>query len=107
LGWVPAAICILLWETRRLVFFLLFAGSVPDLAYLVYLDQPDLGRWSVILVLAALLVYSNYYGWAVIGCLIVDAWRSENRVQTLKFTLVTLSVLALIYIPMWQVFVRN
>ncbi len=50
--------------------FLLVA--LLTLAYLRYLEHPSPRNWMPVVPCALALVYANYYGWAVLGCLGLD-----------------------------------
>jgi uncharacterized membrane protein len=50
--------------------FLLVA--LLTLAYLRYVEHPSPGSWMPVVLSALALVYTNYYVWAVLGCLGVD-----------------------------------
>lgn len=40
--------------------------------YLRFLEDPTIGRWFLVVVAAAALVCTNYYGWAVLGLIGID-----------------------------------
>lgn len=50
--------------------FLLVSGLT--LSYLKYLDAPTGGRWGALLFFCVCLVWTNYFGWALLACLAVD-----------------------------------
>ena len=50
--------------------FLLVA--LLTLAYLRYVEYPSPRSWMLVALCALALVYTNYYGWAVLGCLGLD-----------------------------------
>ena len=50
--------------------FLLVA--LLTLAYLRYVEHPSPRNWMPVVLCALALVYTNYYGWAVLGCLGLD-----------------------------------
>ena len=50
--------------------FFLVAGLT--LAYLRYLENQDLKRWAVLFLFAVALLWTTYFGWAILGCLAVD-----------------------------------
>ena len=84
--------------------FLIVAGLT--LAYLRLAAQPSVGRWGVVLVLAAALVYTNYFGWAMLGCLAFDfaLRRHANRRPVWRPLLLSAGVLVLAYLPLWLSF---
>ncbi|MDP3673088.1 MAG: hypothetical protein Q8R69_25770 [Telluria sp.] len=51
---------------------------------------------------ALLLVYSNYLGWAALGCLALDAALVRRDWALTRVVAATASVLALTYLPMWH-----
>jgi hypothetical protein len=60
--------------------FLLVA--LLTLAYLRYVEHPSPGNWMLVVPCALALVYTNYYGWAVLGCLGLDLllrFKSSTR----------------------------
>src|ERR1700683_1090544 len=56
--------------------FLLIAGLT--LAYLWFVEQPGIGRWCFALLVAIALVWTSYFGWAVIACLSFDYTGRER-----------------------------
>jgi hypothetical protein len=50
--------------------FFLVAGLT--LSYFKYLDGQTTGRWTVLFLFCAALIWTNYFGWAILGCLAVD-----------------------------------
>jgi hypothetical protein len=50
--------------------FFLIAGLT--LAYLRYLEDQGFGRWALFFVFAVALLWTNYFGWAILGCLAID-----------------------------------
>jgi hypothetical protein len=50
--------------------FLLVA--LLTLAYLRYVEHPSPRNWMLVVLCALALVYTNYFGWAVLGCLGLD-----------------------------------
>jgi hypothetical protein len=52
------------------------------------------------------MVYSNYYGWAIIGCLAFDICF-RNRGKALTFAVSVFGVLILLYAPIWAVFLKE
>jgi hypothetical protein len=85
--------------------FLLVAALT--LTYLRYLERPGWQRLGAFVVTALLLVYSNYYGWAVIGCLAADIAFVRRHAQARSFLLATFGSLLLAYVPIWVVFANQ
>jgi hypothetical protein len=52
------------------------------------------------------MVYSNYYGWALICCFALDVYLRKRK-EAVKFTLCTFGILVSAYTPMWAVFFRE
>jgi hypothetical protein len=50
--------------------FFLVAGLT--LAYLRYIEEQSPGRWAVFFLFGAALLWTNYFGWALLACLAVD-----------------------------------
>ncbi len=84
-----------------LCFFLVAATT---LAYLIYLERRDTRQFAVFLIVAVLLVYATYYGWVIVGCLLIDLLLIRRDRDSLKFVAITLATLALAYLPIWRVF---
>ena len=84
--------------------FLLVAAMT--LAYLRYLEKPDWKRLASFVVIALLLVYSNYYGWALVGCLALDVCF-RNTSEPKRFLMAVVGTLIVAYAPLWGVFVRE
>jgi hypothetical protein len=80
--------------------FLLVAGLT--LSYLKYLEEQTLGRWSVFFLFGASLVWTNYFGWAILGCLAIDQIlrsRSKEPAATPKVILGTVALLCVTFLP--------
>ena len=50
--------------------FFLVAGLT--LAYLRYLENQSFGRWALFFLFALALLWTNYFGWIILGCLAMD-----------------------------------
>ena len=71
--------------------------SLLTWSYLLWLEQPSLIRWSFLVLCSLFLVYSNYFGWALLACLALDLafrkgkdlllWRWQNCGDSLCFRL--------------------
>jgi hypothetical protein len=75
-------------------------------AYVALLESPSRPRWLALFAACLLLLYSSYFGWAILGLLAVDAWirfrgRSWRPLAAIGATLVAL---ALAWWPMWHAF---
>jgi Dolichyl-phosphate-mannose-protein mannosyltransferase len=84
--------------------FLLVAALT--LAYLRYAETLALRRWVAVILLAAALVCSNYFGWAILACLAIDLlWRQRGNLSRVAAPLLAGGfLLAVLYIPLWRVF---
>ena len=74
-----------------------------------FADSPNWPRLIRLLVTAAALLYTNYYGWAWLACLAIDfSIRRRDDWRSLVRWLIPSSVaLALIYLPMWKPFIAE
>lgn len=89
--------------------FSFFLVSMLTWAYLNYADERTLRAWAGTFIAALALVYCNYFGWALLGCLAVDfVWRNRaflwQAVKTLAFTG---ALLTLAYLPVAAAFLRE
>ena len=91
-------------EWYSLAFFLVGAMT---LSYLRFLEKGSAGRLAAFVLPAILLVYTTYYGWAIVGCLVLDLALVRGRREAGKLLLVTLGAMALAYIPLWRTFVQQ
>ena len=85
--------------------FLLVAGMT--LSYLKYLESRTFSRWAVFFLFCAALVWTNYFGWAILACLAIDQFlrsRSNEPVATPKVTLGTAALLCVAFIPLFSAF---
>jgi hypothetical protein len=85
--------------------FLLVA--LLTLAYLRYLERPSPARLAATFVCAALLVLSNYFGWAVLACVAFDSAVVRRRGTAWRWILAAFAVLALAYGPLWPVLLHG
>ena len=69
------------------------------LAYLRLLRSPSPARWMLAMLCAAALVYTNYFGWAILACLAFDyVWsRREGRARATWLMIACGFLLALAY----------
>jgi hypothetical protein len=85
--------------------FLLVAGLT--LSYLKYLEEQTFGRWAVFFLFCAALVWTNYFGWAILACLAIDQLlrtRSKETTATPKIILGTAALLCLSFLPLFLAF---
>jgi hypothetical protein len=85
--------------------FFLVAGLT--LAYLRCLEQAAPGRWAVFLIFAGCLVWSSYFGWAILACLGVDQlvrWRAKEPAATHKAILAAVALLCVAFVPLFAAF---
>jgi hypothetical protein len=85
--------------------FFLVAGLT--LSYFKYLEQPTLGRWAVLFLFCAGLVWTNFFGWAILACLAVDQVlrsRSKEPTASPKVLLGTVGLLCVSFVPLFSGF---
>ena len=85
--------------------FFLVAGVT--LGYFKYLEERSFGRRAVLFVFCAALIWTTYFGWAILACLAVDqAVRSRAKESTADFKtlLGTAALLAVSFIPLFPSF---
>jgi hypothetical protein len=80
--------------------------SLLTLVYLDFLRAPGRDAATKLVIVATALLYTSYYGWAIVACLVVDFiltarkdWK--KRVRWVSFLA---AALILIYAPMWKAF---
>jgi hypothetical protein len=72
-------------------------------AYLRFCDNPHPKEWTLVCLLALLLVYTSYFGWAILACLAVDDWlRHRKQPGTVRRLAVSATVLAAACAPLWK-----
>src|SRR6185312_17204738 len=59
--------------------FSFFLVAALTLAYVRYLEDPNPGRWLALLLLGICLIWTNYFGWAILGCLGLDLFLRYLR----------------------------
>ncbi len=76
------------------------------LAYLRLLRQASLWRWCGFLMSAAALIYTNYFGWAFLGCLAADTIMRKRgaRLHAMGAIGACTLVLSIGYLPLWRPF---
>ncbi|HEY0703421.1 MAG TPA: glycosyltransferase family 39 protein [Candidatus Acidoferrales bacterium] len=82
--------------------------SVLTFFYLRYVEDPTLKRWLPIAFCALALVYTNYFAWAVLGCIGLDLisrfWRDKTKWIVFLSTAV---LLVLANVPILAAFLRE
>jgi len=85
--------------------FFLVAGLT--LSYFKYLEEQTLGRWAVLFIFGACLVWTDYFGWAILACLAADQIfrsRSKETTATPKAILGTAALLCVSFLPLFYAF---
>jgi hypothetical protein len=85
--------------------FLLVAGLT--LSYLKYLEARTPGRWAMLFLFSICLVWTDYLGWAIIGCLAIDQFlrsRAKEPAATRKVLLGTAALLCISFLPLLGAF---
>ena len=63
--------------------FFLVAGLT--LAYFRYLEDQNCARWGILFLFCVALIWTNYFGWAILACLIFDqALRRRTSESTVR-----------------------
>jgi hypothetical protein len=80
--------------------------SLLTLGYLRVMQQPTMREWFLFAVPAVLLVYTNYFGWAVIGCLALDYVLRHRRrdFPALKALTIFLLAVFILFTPLLRAF---
>ncbi|HTR00757.1 MAG TPA: glycosyltransferase family 39 protein [Candidatus Acidoferrum sp.] len=83
--------------------FSFFLVSGLTLAYLRLLESPKKNNWLWLFGAALALVYTNYYGWAMLGCLLIDFIARQHRkgIVGIYRVAVVAAILVLAYLPLW------
>jgi hypothetical protein len=85
--------------------FLLVTGLT--LSYFKYLEDQTFARWSVFFLFGAALVWTNYFGWAILGCMAIDQIlrsRSNEPAANPKTLFGTAALLCLSFTPLFVAF---
>jgi hypothetical protein len=85
--------------------FFLVAGLT--LAYLRYLDDQSPGRWAALFLFGAALLWTNYFGWAVLACLAADQFlrhRAGERAAPPGVLAGTAALFILSFVPLLRAF---
>lgn len=83
--------------------------SLVTLLYLRFVDRPSVATWALYLVGSLALIYSNYFGWALLACLAADfVIRNRGHLnRSLRVLLYTGLILLIAYIPLMRAFWRE
>ena len=87
--------------------FCFFLVATLTLTYLRYIERPTGLKLAIFVIAAFCLVYSNYYGWAVLFCLAIEAFISGRHKQGARLMLVTFATLLVAYVPIWTAFIKE
>jgi hypothetical protein len=85
--------------------FFLVAGVT--FAYFKFLEDQTFGRWAVFFLFGAALVWTNYFGWAILACLAMDQvlrWRSKEPAAPPKTLAGTAALLCVCFLPIFSAF---
>jgi hypothetical protein len=85
--------------------FLLVAGLT--LSYFKYLENRSFGRWAIFALFSVCLIWTNYFGWAILACLAIDQvlrWQFKEPAATPKTLLGTAALLCLCFVPLYTAF---
>lgn len=80
--------------------------SLLTWAHLRYIERPTLTRWTEFILCALALVYSNYFGWALVGLLILDLAIRDVQAFARQWKRLATGILLLVvaYIPVLGAF---
>jgi hypothetical protein len=78
-------------------------------AYLSYCDLPSTAAWIVVCLFALALVYTNYFGWALVVLLGTDDWLRHRTQAADAGRRLLISAIALCgaYAPLWRVLLNE
>jgi hypothetical protein len=83
--------------------FCFFLVAVLTFIYLRFVARPTWARMAAMIVVSILLVYSNYYGWVLVGCLVFDMAAFRRNEIARKYPLALCLFLPLAYSPLWPI----
>jgi len=83
--------------------------SLLTFAYLEYFGRRTLKSWLLVFACALVLVYTNYFGWAILACLGLDfvIRNREARAQAVRATMVMAVLLLVAHLPLLKAFLRE
>jgi hypothetical protein len=87
--------------------FSFFLVAAITLSYLRYLDDQSAGRWALLLLLSSFLIWTNYFGWVLLGCLAIDLllrYRGGERGIKPAILIPSAAVLGVAFIPLFRAF---
>ena len=87
--------------------FSFFLVALLTWAYFQCFEEPSWRTWLLLFAISLALIYTNYFGWAVIGCLVIDFLLRHRYRHTasLKTLLITLLALTIAYLPMARILI--
>jgi hypothetical protein len=81
--------------------------SLLTLVYLKYVEPPSPGSWMPVVLCALALVYTNYFGWALMGLLGLDLLLRFGRDKRTWLLLATGIFLMVASIPIMRAFITE
>jgi hypothetical protein len=81
--------------------FLLVAGMT--FSYIKYMENRTVARWAVFFLFSVGLIWTNYFGWAILGCLAIDQVlrsRSDEPAASLRVASGTALLLGVFFLPL-------
>ena len=87
--------------------FSFFVVAGLTLSYFKYLEDRTFGRLATLFLFGVCLIWTNYFGWAILACLVVDQlirMRAEEPAATPKAILGTFALLLLSFLPLIPAF---
>jgi hypothetical protein len=84
--------------------FSFFLGAGLTLSYFKYLEDRTTSRWAAFFFFCACLIWTSYFGWAILACLAIDQflrWRARESSGTPKALLGTAALLLLSFLPLF------
>ena len=93
------------WRPPYSFSFFLVAGLT--LSYFKYLEDQTASRWAAFLFFCVFLIWTSYFGWAILACLAIDQvlrWRAKEPSGTPKVLLGTAALLFVSFLPLFPAF---
>ena len=80
--------------------------SLVTVTYFRFIARPTLANWALLMLNSLALIYSNYFGFAVLGCLALDYVLCSRQEfgKSLRLLLATGVVLLVAYLPIMRAF---